>query len=82
MRVASLEAVDEGWVEQVDYLQQLSSAVSGRSSAQRNVIFEFQNEAAFSFQSMERMVKRNIMRNILLSDASYDNEDNLRMILP
>lgn len=82
MRVASLEAVDEGWVEQVDYLQQLSSAVSGRSSAQRNVIFEFQNEAAFSFQSMERMVKRNIMRNILLSDASYDSEDNLRMILP
>ena len=40
VRIAILTALDEAWVEQVDYLQQLQVAVSGRASAQRNLVFE------------------------------------------
>lgn len=38
MRVAVLSAIDEAWVEQVDYMQQLQAAVSGRATAQRNLL--------------------------------------------
>lgn len=32
-RLCTLRALDDGWVEEVDYLQQLQAAISGRSSA-------------------------------------------------
>ena len=82
MRRVALEALDEAWVEQVDYLQQLTAAVLGRSSAQRNPVFEYQNEAAISFREMETTVKRNIVRNILLSDVSQDSNGKLQIIFP
>mgnify|MGYP000491376283 FL=1 len=44
VREATLKAVDDGWVELIDYLEQLKYAVAGRASAQRNVMFEYQNE--------------------------------------
>ena len=49
VREATLKAVDDGWVELIDYLEQLKYAVAGRASAQRNVMFEYQNEAFESF---------------------------------
>lgn len=82
MRVAALNAIDDGWVEQVDYLQQIQAAVSGRSSAQRNPIYEFQKDALESFRKMEVTVLRNIMRNILLSNTYVDAKNTLHIILP
>lgn len=82
MRIAALNAIDEGWVEQVDYLQQMQSAVLGRSSAQRNPIYEFQKDALESFRKMEVTILRNIMRNILLSNAYLDAKNTLHVILP
>ena len=82
MRIATLQAVDDAWVEQVDYLQQLQYAVSGRSSAQRNPLFEYQRDALESFRKMERNIKTNIIRNILLSDVSLDKTDNLKILYP
>ena len=82
MRVATLKAIDNAWVEQVDYLQQLQAAVSGRSSAQRNPVFEYQNEALESFRKMEQTVLKEVMRNILLSNVYYDAEEKLRILLP
>lgn len=82
IRVAALTAIDEAWVEQVDYLQQLQSAVSGRATAQRNLLFEYQKDAYESFKKMENTVLRNIMRNVLLSEVYVDEKYDLRMILP
>ena len=82
MRMAVLQAIDDGWVEQVDYLQQIQAAVAGRATAQRNVLFEFQKDALESYKKMELSVLRNIMRNILLGDVYTDAEDNLRILLP
>lgn len=36
-RLCTLKALDDGWIEEVDYLQQLQAAISGRSTAQRNL---------------------------------------------
>lgn len=82
MRVAVLNAVDDAWVEQVDYMQQLQAAVSGRSTAQRNVLFEYQDEAFASFAEMKNIVYKNAMRNILLSDIFLDEEGRLHILFP
>lgn len=82
MRVAALKAIDEAWVEQVDYLQQIQWAVSGRASAQRNILFEFQKEALEAFRKMEGIILKNIMRNVLLSNVYIDGERKLHILLP
>ena len=82
VREATLTAVDEGWVELIDYLEQLKYAVAGRASAQRNVMFEYQNEAFESYLDTEKVVKRNIIRNILLSDVKVDSEQKLKIVYP
>lgn len=82
MRVALLNAIDDAWVEQVDYMQQLQAAVSGRSTAQRNVLFEYQDESFESFAKMRTTVYENAMRNILLSDIFLDEEDRLHILFP
>ena len=82
MRIATLQAIDDAWIEQVDYLQQLQSAVSGRASAQRNLVYEYQADALESFQKMEKTVKRNIIRNILLSNVYLDAEGEIQILLP
>ena len=82
MRIAVLSAIDDAWVKQVDYLQQLQTAVSGRASAQRNLIYEYQQDALESFHKMEKSIKRNIVRNILLSDVYVDDKYKLHMLLP
>ena len=82
MRIATLQAIDDAWVEQVDYLQQLQSAVMGRSSAQRNPVHEYQRDGLESFRRMEKTVQRNIIRNILLSNVYLDKEQKLRILLP
>jgi len=82
VRIVTLQAIDDAWVEEVDYLQQLQSAVSGRSSAQRKLVYEYQGDALEAFRKMEKTVLKNIIRNILLSDVSIDGEGLLRMIRP
>lgn len=82
VREATLTAVDDGWVELVDYLEQLKYAVAGRASAQRNVMFEYQEEAYESFLDTGKEVKRNIIRNILLSDVSIGENNRPFIIYP
>ena len=82
VREATLKAVDDGWVELIDYLEQLKYAVAGRAFAQRNVMFEYQNEAFESFLDTEKAVKCNIIRNILLSDVKIGKDGRLQVIYP
>ena len=82
VRVATLRALDDAWIEEVDYLQQLQSAVAGRTSAQRNPVFEYRKDALESFGQMEQTVVRNVMRNILLSEVSSDAEGRMQILFP
>jgi len=82
IRNATLSAIDDAWVEEVDYLQQLSAAVSGRAVAQRNILFEYQKEAYEAFDKMERIVHKNMIRNILLSSVYVDEKYNMHIQFP
>ena len=67
-----IQAIDNAWVDQVDYLQQLQHVVIGRSTAQRNPVFEYHEEAYRSFLRMEKIIKREIVRNIFLGKMGVD----------
>lgn len=82
MRRCTLKAIDDAWIEQVDYLQQLQTAVRGRASAQRNVQFEYQKESMHAFQIMEKRIKRNIIRNILLGSVTVYPDGDMELLLP
>ena len=82
IRLCCLRAIDDAWVEQVDYLQQLQYAVSGRSAAQRNPVFEYQEEAYDSFLLMEKTIKKDIIRNIFLGQKEYSKTGIMQVLFP
>ena len=81
-RLCTLRALDDGWVEEVDYLQQLQAAILGRSSAQRNLLFEYQREARISFEDMEKSIKKAMIRNILLGEVSFGKDNEMIILYP
>lgn len=82
IRIATLRAIDDAWIEQVDYLQQLQTAVLGRAMAQRNPVYEYQEEALESYQRMQNTIFKNIIRNILLSEVSFDKKQKMQILYP
>ena len=81
-RLCTLKALDDGWIEEVDYLQQLQAAISGRSTAQRNLLYEYQREARISFEDMEKSIKKAMIRNILLGEVSFGKDNEMIILYP
>lgn len=82
IRLCSLKAIDDAWVEQVDYLQQLQYVVSGRATAQRNPVFEYHGEAYNSFKRMKKTIKKDIVRNIFLGEKNYGKTGEMYVLFP
>ncbi len=82
IRLCALKAMDDAWVEEVDYLGQLQYVMAGRQSALRNPIFEYRKEAYEAFNIMQDSVKRDLMRNFLLGEASYDKDGQMLIMFP
>lgn len=82
LRRMLLRALDDAWVEQVDYLQQLRSAVAGRQYAQKNVIYEYHREAYAAFVRMEQTVKIQAMRCILLGEVIRTKAGGIQVRMP
>ena len=66
LRLSLLKAIDYNWVEQVDYLQQLSMAIGGQSAAQKNPIVEYYQEAYAGFETMKEQIRVDMVRNLLM----------------
>ena len=66
LRLSLLKAIDYNWVEQVDYLQQLSMAISGQSAAQKNPVVEYYQEAYAGFETMKEQIRVDMVRNLLM----------------
>lgn len=82
IRLCALEAMDNAWVEEVDYLQQLQYVMTGRQSALRNPLFEYRNEAYEAFRRMQACVKRELMRNFLLGEAQINEDGKMLIMFP
>ena len=66
LRLSLLKAIDDNWVEQVDYLQQLSMAIGGQSASQKNPIVEYYQEAYEGFEAMKEQIRADMVRNLLM----------------
>lgn len=66
-RVATLKAIDECWVEEVDNLDQLRHLVGDRAIAQRDPMAEYYQLAYRSFLAMRRDLRLKITRHLALS---------------
>ena len=78
----TLHAIDQAWVEQVDYLQQLRQVISGRQYARHNAKFVFPQEAYKGFEKMQMEIRAGIMRNILLGEPAWEKDGKLRIVYP
>lgn len=67
LRLILLKSIDDNWVEQVDYLQQLQTAIGSQSASQKNPIVEYYQEAYEGFETMKAQIKKDMVRNLLLS---------------
>ncbi len=66
LRLSMLKAIDDNWVEQVDYLQQLTMAIGGQSNSQKNPIVEYYQEAYAGFETMKEQIRADMVRNLLM----------------
>lgn len=66
LRLSLLKAIGDNWVEQVDYLQQLSMAIGGQSASQKNPIVEYYQEAYAGFEAMKEQIRADMVRNLLM----------------
>ncbi|VNT35402.1 Preprotein translocase SecA2 [Streptococcus pneumoniae] len=66
LRLSLLKTIDDNWVEQVDYLQQLSMAIGGQSASQKNPIVEYYQEAYAGFEAMKEQIRADMVRNLLM----------------
>ena len=82
VRACMLHALDEGWIEEVDYLQQLQYASMARGMAQRNPIFEYSREAYRSFQEMEQAMQDSIARSFFLAEPLGHENGILQILFP
>jgi preprotein translocase subunit SecA len=82
VRICILNALDNAWIEQVDYLEQLKAAVSYRQYAQKNVIYEFHQDAYRGFEKMLYTARENALKNIMLSFVVEKQAGSFTVILP
>ena len=78
-RIVVLRAVDDCWVEQVDYLQQFQSLVVSQGYAQKNPVFEFHKEAFESYKKMNADINFNIVKNMALSYIDINHKGELEV---
>lgn len=81
-RVSVLKAIDENWVEQVDYLQQLKTALSCQHFSMKNPLVEYYQEAYDGFEYMKERMKQQIVKNLLMSELALNPKGEVIMYFP
>ena len=81
-RLAILKAIDENWVEQVDYLQQLRTALSSQHFSMKNPLVEYYQEAYDGFEYMKERMKQQIVKNLLMSELALNPKGEVIMYFP
>lgn len=81
-KIIVLKAIDDAWVDQLDYLQQLQAIVNSRATAQHKPINEYGLEARRSFLKMEHQIQLNIFRNLLMSKIESNSNGSFDLAFP
>ncbi|WP_419155094.1 accessory Sec system translocase SecA2 [Weissella minor] len=81
-RLCLLKAVDDAWVEQVDDLELLKTLTKSRSIAQRNPLFEYQDEARQAYQKMAKNMHLNAIQYLINSEVNYQKDGTVDVKFP
>ena len=81
-KVIILKAIDQAWVDQLDYLQQLKNMVNGRSMAQHKPLNEFGLDARRRFFEMENQIYMSIFRSLSLSELKMKEDGTIDIEFP
>ena len=82
LRLSMLKAIDDNWVEQVDYLQQLTMAIGGQSASQKNPIVEYYQEAYAGFEAMKEQIRADMVRNLLMGLVEVTSKGEIMTHFP
>lgn len=77
-----LKAVDDAWVEQVDNLELLKTLTKSRSVAQRNPLFEYQDEAGQAYRKMAKNMHLNAIQYLINPEVNYQKDDTVDVRFP
>lgn len=77
-----LKAIDTGWVDQVDHLQQLRATVMNRRFLQKNPIYEYQKEAVIAYDMMKQRIDLMVLKNMMLSTIELTDEGEIKVSFP
>lgn len=81
-KISILKAIDSSWIEQVDNLQQIKLAVISRQYSQKNPLYEYQREAASSYNLMKRKIMLSGVKNFMLSDLVEGADSEVSILFP
>lgn len=81
-KVIILRAIDQAWVDQLDYLQQLKNMVNGRAMAQHKPLNEFGREARRRFFEMEDQIYLAIFRGLSMSELRLKEDGTIEIEFP
>ena len=82
LRLSMLKAIDDNWVEQVDYLQQLTMAIGNQPAAQKNPIVEYYQEAYDGFETMKEQIRSDMVRNLLMGLVEVTSKGEIMTHFP
>lgn len=82
VRMMTLKAIDDCWIEEVDYLEQLKHAMSARQYTRQNILYDFHREAGRSYERMRSRIARRAVRNILLGEIQIDSKGETQVVMP
>ena len=82
LRLSMLKAIDDNWVEQVDYLQQLTMAIGNQPAAQKNPIVEYYQEAYDGFETMKEQIRADMIRNLLMGLVEVTSKGEIMTHFP
>ena len=82
LRLSLLKAIDDNWVEQVDYLQQLAMAIGGQPAAQKNPIVEYYQESYEGFETMKEQIRADMVRNLLMGLVEVSSKGEIMTHFP
>ncbi|GEK29079.1 accessory Sec system translocase SecA2 [Furfurilactobacillus siliginis] len=81
-RLSILKALDTAWVDQVDNLQQLKSAISNRSAGMHNGAYEYERDAKRSFERMKQTFWKSAVKNMCLSELVPQSDGSVKVEFP
>lgn len=80
--LAILKALDQAWIDQVDYLEQMSRSYHPYGQAMQDPYLDFAKKSLASFQNMKKAFRKTAIRNLLLSFVSINQEGEVVLHFP